>query len=86
MKYAVDWTRKALRDLKRMDKPDVNRIVGAVETFAETGYGDVKKLTNAGGQLRLRVGEWRVRFTLEDEVQILSVIRVLPRGGAYKNM
>lgn len=86
MKYYVDWSSKALRDLKRLDKPTTTRIIDSVNVFAATGHGDVKKLTNAGGEYRLRVGDWRVRFTLEGEIQVLSVIRVLPRGDAYKRM
>jgi len=86
MTYRVDWSRQSIRDLRRLDKPIARRIINAVETFAEIGRGDVKKLTNADGQYRLRVGDWRVRFTVETEVQILSVLRVLPRGEVYKHM
>ncbi|GMA66265.1 type II toxin-antitoxin system RelE/ParE family toxin (plasmid) [Alicyclobacillus fastidiosus] len=84
MKYDVEWSRQSIRDLRRLDKPTTSRIVNAVEMFAHTGHGDVKKLTNAGGQYRLRVGDWRVRFTVDTEVRILGVLRVLPRGEAYK--
>lgn len=45
---------------------------------------NVKKLTDAGGEYRLRVGEWHVRLCLMMGVKILTVIRVLPRGEAYK--
>ena len=84
MSYRVSWTDRALKDLRRLEKPLVSRIISSVDTFAETGRGDVKKLTNAVGEYRLRVGDWRVRFTLDDGVKILSVIRVLPRGDVYK--
>ncbi|MBX6352054.1 MAG: type II toxin-antitoxin system RelE/ParE family toxin [Thermoflavifilum sp.] len=84
MTYEVRWSRNAVKDLRRLDKFTVRRIVEAVDTFAATGRGDVKKLTNSGGEYRLRVGDWRVRFTVDDEVKVLSVVRVLPRGEAYK--
>lgn len=85
MRYHVEWSRQALRDMRRLDKPLVTRITHAVATFAETGHGDVKRLTNAGGVYRLRVGDWRVRFRLvEGEIEIMLVQNVLPRGEAYK--
>jgi mRNA-degrading endonuclease RelE of RelBE toxin-antitoxin system len=31
----------------------------------------------------LRVGTWRVRFNIDDERQVIVVLRVLPRGRAY---
>ena len=83
-KYIVSWTDKALKDLRRLDKPLTTRIVTSVNTFAEEGRGDVKKLMDAGGEYRLRIGDWRIRFTIDDGVKVLSVIRVLPRGEAYK--
>lgn len=58
----------------------------AVETFAKTGYGDVKKLINVDEQYRLRVGDWRVRFAINTEIVILDVLHVLPRGEAYKDL
>lgn len=58
----------------------------AVYRLVETGNGDVRKLQGVVNQRRLRVGDWRVRFTLNDdgEVIVLIVLRVLPRAGAYK--
>ncbi len=41
------------------------RIFTALHRFAETGEGDVKKLQGESGELRLRVGDYRVRFTEE---------------------
>lgn len=84
MKYDVDWTRRALRDLRRLDKTITSRIISSVEAFAVTGHADIKKMTDASGEYRLRVGDWRVRFTKDEEIRIISVIRVLPRGEAYK--
>lgn len=34
-------------------------------------------------ELRLRVGEWRVRFRREPAGRELIILRVLPRGRAY---
>ena len=75
----------ALKDIRQLDKPLIARITRAIEVFAETGSGDVKRLTNADGAYRLRVGEWRVRFRLvHREIQIMLIQAVLPRGEAYK--
>jgi mRNA interferase RelE/StbE len=43
---------------------------------------NVKKLTGRPGY-RLRVGDWRIIYDLDDAMRILSVERVAPRGGAY---
>jgi mRNA-degrading endonuclease RelE of RelBE toxin-antitoxin system len=32
---------------------------------------------------RIRVGDWRVRFTRDDSARTIHVTHVLPRGRAY---
>jgi mRNA-degrading endonuclease RelE of RelBE toxin-antitoxin system len=58
------------------------RILTALHRFAESGVGDVKRLKGETEELRLRVGDYRVRFTEESDT--LSVDRVLHRREAYR--
>lgn len=60
------------------------RIVEALDLVGDPPAGDVVKLTGSDDEWRLRVGDWRVRFTRDDE-QLVHVLRVLPRGRAYRN-
>jgi mRNA-degrading endonuclease RelE of RelBE toxin-antitoxin system len=55
-----------------------------LERFAESGHGDVRKLKGAEDRWRLRVGAWRVIFTVAREGHALLILRVLPRGKAYR--
>jgi mRNA interferase RelE/StbE len=81
----MKWAQGAVKDIRRLDNPLIVRITRAIEAFAETGGGDVKRLTNADGAYRLRVGEWRVLFRLvHTDIQIMLIQAVLPRGEAYK--
>jgi mRNA-degrading endonuclease RelE of RelBE toxin-antitoxin system len=51
--------------------------------FAESGEGDVRKLQGQSGELRLRVGDYRVRFTQEAD-DSLQIHAVLHRKEAYR--
>lgn len=85
MKLAVTWRGPARRGLRRLDPPERRRVVAAVEIFAETGQGDVVKLTNVRPpQFRLRVGPWRVRFLVDRETGVLQVLHVRHRSKAYR--
>jgi mRNA interferase RelE/StbE len=71
--------------LKRLDPPVQLRVVEAVEQFCQTGHGDVVRLVQVTPpEYRLRVGDWRVRFARDEERRVLYVLRVLPRGKAYR--
>ena len=44
---------------------------------------NVKKLTASPGY-RLRVGDWRIVYTLDQERLAIEVIKIETRGGVYK--
>lgn len=86
MSFRVRFSPPARRDLKRLDPPVRARVVTSTEHYAKTGRGDVTRLTGEDPpEYRLRVGGWRVRFLLDYAAQELYVLRVLPRGKAYRS-
>jgi len=79
----IEWTAGALDDLAALDKDIARRVKQAVERFAETGAGNVKKLQGlAPPEYRLRVGDYRVRF--EAELETTRILRVRNRREAYR--
>ncbi len=80
--YAV--TPQARRDLRRLDPPVRRRVVEALDRFVEDPFAaDIRKLESP--EWRLRIGDWRVRFTFDDDQRMIVVLRVLPRGRAYRD-
>lgn len=60
-----------------------NGLIRALDGFAATGLGDVKALKGAlKGRYRLRVGKWRIFFSLDQPANIV-VTDVDNRGQAY---
>lgn len=79
------FSARAGRDFKRLDPPVQRRIVGALDRLTgDPPAGDVVKLANTD-EWRLRVGDWRIRFERDAETGVVHVIRVLPRGRAYRD-
>ncbi len=75
------WSARSER--RTLDKGIARRIKQAVERFAETGAGNAKRLQGIEPpEYRLRVGDWRVRFHLAEE--IIRVLRVRNRREAYR--
>ena len=73
----------ARADIRRIDRDNAMRILTAIHRFAETGDGDIKKLQGGSGELRLRVGDYRVRFT-EEPMDTLYIHSVRHRSEAYR--
>jgi mRNA-degrading endonuclease RelE of RelBE toxin-antitoxin system len=70
--------------LKKTGQRQARRIREAVKRFAETGHGDLKKLTDVNPpEWRQRVGDWRVFLQPHAEQKELHVLRVKKRDQAY---
>ena len=79
----VEWTETALEDMAALDKGIARRVKQAVERFADTGAGSVKRLQGIDPpEYRLRIGDYRVRFHMNDET--VRVLRVRNRREAYR--
>ena len=79
----IEWTRRAEREGSRLPARTRERIVAALDRYAETESGDVRKLADVDPpEWRLRVGAYRVRFRRRGDV--LEVLHVLRRDRAYR--
>ena len=83
MKYTVGLKPRASKDLRRIQKQDASRIADALELLGDNLFGDVKRLTNFTPEYRLRVGQYRVLFEVENENEIV-VYRIVHRREAYR--
>jgi mRNA interferase RelE/StbE len=82
MKYQIEFKPRALKDLKALPPATRNRIMVKVEALQDDLVGDVKKLTDFSPEYRLRVGDFRILFEVEEGKVI--VYRVLHRKEAYR--
>ncbi|WP_420645217.1 type II toxin-antitoxin system RelE family toxin [Candidatus Leptofilum sp.] len=77
--YSIEWTRKALKQLKRIQQQHQKRIVVSVRELENwPDCQNVKALTNRPGY-RLRVGSYRVLFEVEDGMKIIEIEEVKKR-------
>ncbi|MCB9386023.1 MAG: type II toxin-antitoxin system RelE/ParE family toxin [Bryobacterales bacterium] len=66
-----------------LDRPVAIRVKLAIERFAETGTGDVRRLKGtAMPEFRLRVGDYRIRF--QRKLVRMQILRVRHRSQAYR--
>ena len=76
-----------LKRLRRIQPAKAGAIREAIERVAANPSGrhpNLRRLTEVPDGFRIRVGDWRVSFTLDREAGILEVFEFEPRGGAYR--
>lgn len=84
--YSVTFTKQAVRTLRRIPKNIANLIREKIDTIALDPYAphnNVTKLVGRSGY-RLRVGDWRVIYELQDAQLVMLVVKIGPRGEIYE--
>jgi len=87
MSYTVRIRKQAKRKLRSLPRPERQRIGEKVHKLGlnpDAKELDVKKLEGEEDLFRLRVGGWRVMFDRRDELKVIAIEKIKPRGDAYK--
>ena len=83
--YRVEWKRAAVKELKRLPADVIARVARAVGGLSANPFPpDVVKLAGAQYTYRLRIGDYRVVYTVEASVLLVEIVRVRHRSDAYR--
>ena len=82
--WAVEFERRAEKDLERLDPQVKQRVLSAIGRLAEDPRSADLRRLKGRAESRLRVGDWRVTVELDVAARAIVVQRVLPRGRAYE--
>ena len=63
----IVFSDEAIVDIRAIPQHIAMNILTAIHRLAEVGAGRIKMLKGEEGEMRLRVGDYRVRYTQEDE-------------------
>lgn len=84
--YKISYAKEATKSLQRMPRNTSKLIREKLEVVAANPYVDhpnAKKLQGREGY-RLRVGDWRVVYKIQNEQLIIIVMKIASRGEVYK--
>ena len=81
MKYQIKIEKDAQKFLKKLPRPDETRVLKAIAKLPDEG--DRKQLKGHEGFFRLRVGNYRIIYTVDNGQLIVRVIDAGNRGQIY---
>ena len=86
--YKIEFDRRVKKDLKSVAPQETLRIKVAISDLTENprppGY---KKLKGKNREyFRIRVGDYRIVYTIEDEILLIVVVRVGHRREIYNKL
>ena len=86
MRYTVDFTPAAARQFRKLPRNVQGILRPTINALAEDPRPQgVKTLTNAAqGTYRIREGDYRIVYDIEDDVLLVLVVRVGHRREVYR--
>jgi len=83
--FDLQWRKSTRKDLRRIPREAVARIVAAVAKLAEEPlpHGS-EKLTGSERTYRIRVGDYRVVYELLRDAKTVEIQRVRHRKDVYR--
>ena len=83
MNFEVNLKKKAKKFLLKQNKRDQEKLLRAIYKIPQ---GDIKRLEGQDGLYRLRVGNFRVLYSISEDIVKIIVVNMGNRGDVYKSL
>lgn len=83
-RYKVEIKRSAVKEIERLPRKDIKAVLERIESLSENPRPhDCKKLS-AQERYRVRCGDYRILYSIEDDILIVLVVKVGHRKDVYR--
>ena len=86
MSYELHIERNAEKDLNKLEKTLFIEIATKIKRLADNPHPHgSKKITGAQNDWRLRIGDYRVLYEIDNKTKTIKIMRVKHRREAYRD-
>lgn len=82
MTYKIKINKRSYKFILKQEKAQQKRILNAVNKLPDVG--DIRSVQGCDGVYRLRMGDYRILYTVERDILTVYVIEIGNRGQIYK--
>ena len=86
MVYTIEMSSAARRQLRKLDRPTQHKVAQRINSLADDPRppGVVKLTDVTPPAYRVREGQYRILYTINDKQLIVLVVRISHRSEAYR--
>lgn len=85
MGYQIELSKQAERSFRKLPKHDQRRVAKKIDSLKEEPRpAGVKRLAEADGVYRVRSGDYRILYRVEDDVLLVLVVKIGNRRDVYR--
>jgi mRNA interferase RelE/StbE len=83
-KYNIEIKRSAVKEIRKLPSSEIKKILSAIKTLENDPrpHGCIK-LTQEE-KYRIRVGQYRILYSIEDEALVIYIVKIAHRKDVYK--
>jgi mRNA interferase RelE/StbE len=82
-RYRIELRPAAVRALRKLDPPIQRRVQGAIALLADDPRPPAARALQGRPGLRVRVGDYRIIYTVADDVLLVVVVTLGHRRDVY---
>jgi mRNA interferase RelE/StbE len=83
-KYRVEFKKSAVKELYSMPKKDLKKIITKIEKLSENPRPDGSIKLTTREQYRIRHGNYRLLYSIEDDRLVIYIIKIAHRRDVYR--
>lgn len=84
-KYRISIRKSAAKELEAIPKKDLRRIVKRIGALGEEPRPSGSQKLSGGGAYRLRQGDYRIVYSIDDEEGLIDIVKIGHRREVYRS-
>jgi len=83
--YEVYLERAAERDLRHLSSEEFHRVIPRIKALSENPRpSGCRKITGSKNDWRIRIGDYRVIYEIDEDAKVVRIMRVRHRREVYR--
>ena len=83
-KYKVEIRRSALKEIKKLPQKELKKILKTIQTLSNNPRPKGCQKLSDKERYRIRVGSYRILYSIEDDILVVYVVKVAHRKDVYR--
>ena len=85
MSYAIAISKSVQKQIDNLPNDVIERVIEKIQNLAlEPRPGGIVKLKGSDNEYRIRIGDYRVRYEINDESQLVQILQCKHRKDVYR--
>jgi len=82
--YKIEIKKSATKEISKLPNKEIHRIIDKIQALSEEPRPNTCKKLSGDEKYRIRVGNYRILYSIEDNVLVVYIVKVGHRKNIYE--